>query len=93
VGVKGRMARYCVTSVEWHSIVSSLSRMATVLCHHHIEWHITLSPRQILCHHSIEWHITLSPLSLAANFVSPFYRMAHHFVTTLYNGKFCVTIL
>jgi hypothetical protein len=76
VGVKGRMARYCVTSVEWHSIVSSLSRMATVLYHH-----------------PIEWDGSLSPLSIMASFVSPFDRMAHHFVTTVYNGKFCVTIL
>lgn len=43
VGVKGRMIRYCVTSVEWHSVVTSLSRMATVLCHRAIEWDSTLS--------------------------------------------------
>ena len=76
VGVKGKMARYCVTSVKWHSIVSSLSRMATVLSHH-----------------SIEWGSNSSLPSIWLNFMSPQYRMAHHFVTTVYNGKFCVIIL
>jgi len=78
-GCKRRMARYCVTSVKWHSIVSSLSRMATVLSHHSIEWDSTSSLPSI-------WLNFVSPLSIMANFVSPFYRMAHHFVTTVHNG-------